>query len=100
MNPGIVGLILIGCGIGALIKEFLTDGDKNVKDSGNRSSGGGHGKQDPPTATNPGRDRIVINNVYDRPKKKKLVSELDNPPKKESKKDVKQSSIDSEVDSE
>lgn len=89
MNLRIIGLILTGFGIGALLKDLLTDGDKkDVKDSGDRGSGSDPGKQDSAVATNNGRDRVVINNIYTRPKKKKPAAQMDKEVKNDQPSDI------------
>jgi hypothetical protein len=94
MNTRIVSLILVGIGLGALVKTFFDEDKENVKDSSHRSSGSDSGKQDTAAATAGRRDRIVINNVYSRDKRKKPAGVTDLEGKKEN---VKQDSGSSKV---
>jgi len=77
MNTRIVSLILVGIGLGALVKTFFDEDKNDVKDSSNRSGGGDSGKQDSAAPTTGRRDRIVINNVYSRDKRKKPAGVTD-----------------------
>jgi hypothetical protein len=77
MNTRIVSLILVGIGLGALVKTFFDEDKKHVKDSSDRGSGSDSGKQDSAASTTGRRDRIVINNVYSRDKRKKPAGVTD-----------------------
>lgn len=101
MNPAIIGLILIGVGIAALAKELLGEEEnKDAKNRSDRNGGGSSGKQNSTTNADSGRDRIVVNNIYGRPKRK-TAAELDkqtSKPKEGKKKDDKQSAGSAQVD--